>query len=403
MPRAGIIAAVIFLLPSAAAAADQVEELIKFDAETVSKLSVREAAPGSVTCAAAREGASPALALEFKRVPKAGYANVILPVNDKLAKDGAKYDGIVLKVKGDGSTTYGLVEIRTDGYKNIFQATFPLGSTQWRDVPVRWDEFFQMNDSEPDARMNLAGISNFSFGSRADWGDAKYEVKSIALAGIPARERRRAAAGTERLARSLEKLKEGQPVTIVALGDSITFGTKVPAEERPAKLYFNIVARGLEKSFAGAKVTTVNAGVGGDTIAEGLVRIGHQVAPSKPDLVMVLLGANDAMYGFPDSRVRSTMSELIDRLIESAPGADVLILGPAPISDKAGIPERYDAVFEKLASERNVAYFNLTPPLKALDKADYKNVFADNVHWAAYGHEVVGRAILGYILGLSRE
>jgi lysophospholipase L1-like esterase len=131
------------------------------------------------------------------------------------------------------------------------------------------------------------------------------------------------------------------------------------------------------------------------------VRVGHEVAPANPQLVTVLLGANDAIYGFPESRERKALSKLIDELLVTT-DAEILILGPTPITDKPGVPEAYDALYAKIAAAKRVAYLNLTPALGLLSKDDYKRAFADNVHWSEYGHKVLGKAVADYILELAK-
>ena len=94
----------------------------------------------------------------------------------------------------------------------------------------------------------------------------------------------------------------------------------------------------------------------------------------KPDLVLVLLGANDAIYTFTDKRVKHTMSILIDELLRTT-DADILLLGPSPIADKPGIPERYGKIYREIAEEKGIAYFDLAPVFSALADEDYRRAF----------------------------
>lgn len=372
--------------------------LMDFEGDAGAGLRTRESAAGSVRFDLKRDDERGGfLELTFTRGPKAGFAYVYLPVTRKLAGAAAGYDGLTFKVRGDGSGTFGLIEIRSDDYVNIFQAVFRLNSTEWSDVAIRWEEFFQLNERARQARIDWNALNVFALGSRAMWGTCRYAIDEVALAKIPLREPVRARDGAARLARTARKLRAGEELTLVALGDSITFGTKVPPEARASALYFAIVAAGLQEAFPGAKVKTVNAGVGGDIVAEGLLRVGHQVAVRNPDLVLVLLGANDALYEFAHERVRHTMSLLLDRLIETTQ-ADILLLGPTQITGKPGIPEGYGKIYEALAREKGVAYLDLSAALAALAKDDYKRALADNVHLSRYGHEVAGKAVLQHIL-----
>lgn len=393
-------ALLVFLAFSAALAAQESIVLADFESGA-DGIRLRESnnATGAVKyeLQAAPDG-NTSLALKFERVPNAGFAYVYLPFTKALAADAANFDGLSLAVKGDGSKTFGLIEIRTDQYVNIFQAVVPLTSTDWSTVTIRWDEFFQINDGTRQASINWKDLNVFAFGSRTRWGSCAFEVDDMKLARIPERpEPPKAPPGMRSLAPTREKLAAGGDFTLVALGDSITVGVKVPSNKRATDVYSARVARGLEEAFPAANVRHVNRGVGGNTIAEGLIRIGHEVAPENPDLVLVLLGANDAIYEFTDPRVRHTMATLLDRLIETT-DADILLLGPTQITNKPGIPERYATVYEELARQKGVAYFNLAPSLSVLARDDYKRALADTVHLSQYGHQVIAKAVLERIL-----
>ena len=80
------------------------------------------------------------------------------------------------------------------------------------------------------------------------------------------------------------------PLTIVALGDSLTAGLGLAADESfTARLERALEARGHD-------VDIVNAGVSGDTLSGGLARVDWSVGENA-DAVIVELGANDALRG----------------------------------------------------------------------------------------------------------
>ncbi|MEK9722632.1 MAG: GDSL-type esterase/lipase family protein, partial [Rhodospirillaceae bacterium] len=81
-----------------------------------------------------------------------------------------------------------------------------------------------------------------------------------------------------------------QPVTILAVGDSLTVGFGLA---QPDSFTVQLQAA-LRK--AGHDATVVNAGVSGDTTAGGRSRLAWALA-AKPDAVMIELGANDGLRG----------------------------------------------------------------------------------------------------------
>src|SRR2546422_6061000 len=109
-----------------------------------------------------------------------------------------------------------------------------------------------------------------------------------------------------------------QDRVIVAFGDSLTAGLGVPAEQSyPALLAARLRAEGYP-------YRVVNAGVSGDTTAGGLRR-GDWALRLGPEVVILELGANDALRGQDLNSVRSNLDQLVERF-QSARGR-VLISG----------------------------------------------------------------------------
>jgi acyl-CoA thioesterase I len=128
---------------------------------------------------------------------------------------------------------------------------------------------------------------------------------------------------------------------VLDFGDSLTAGLGLPASEAfPAKLEGWLHRRGI-----GARV--VNAGVSGDTTADGLARLDWALA-DKPDLVVLALGANDALRGINPSTVHDNLDKIIVKI--QASGARVLLLGMlAPSNWGEEYKHTFDGIFPELA------------------------------------------------------
>lgn len=97
------------------------------------------------------------------------------------------------------------------------------------------------------------------------------------------------------------------PLTIVALGDSLTAGLGLPGDQSlPARLETALRDRGHD-------VRIVNAGVSGDTASAGLARFDWAV-PDDAKAVIVALGANDALRGIPPDETRKALVAILDKL-----------------------------------------------------------------------------------------
>jgi acyl-CoA thioesterase-1 len=109
-----------------------------------------------------------------------------------------------------------------------------------------------------------------------------------------------------------------KPVRIVALGDSLTAGYMLkPADAFPEQLAKALTAKGYAVEIA-------NAGVSGDTTADGLDRFDWAV-PEGTEAVIVELGANDALRGIDPARTRANLDKIVSRL--RARNIEVLLAG----------------------------------------------------------------------------
>jgi acyl-CoA thioesterase I len=99
------------------------------------------------------------------------------------------------------------------------------------------------------------------------------------------------------------------PVKIVALGDSLTAGYGLPEKDGfVPRLQAALTAKGMT-----AEVT--NAGVSGDTAADGLARLDWSV-PDGTDAVIVELGANDMLRGLNPAVTRERLDAILQRLTQ---------------------------------------------------------------------------------------
>ena len=96
---------------------------------------------------------------------------------------------------------------------------------------------------------------------------------------------------TNRLKAVFEKARRGEPVTVAAVGGSITAGGRQTQD--PANRYIQHVARWFEVNFPNSKITFVNAGVGGTNSFYGAMRLQRDVLEKNPDLVIVEWAVNN--------------------------------------------------------------------------------------------------------------
>ena len=137
---------------------------------------------------------------------------------------------------------------------------------------------------------------------------------------------------------------------VLALGDSLYAGYGVSQSESfPAMLEHSLQQRGVP-----ARV--VNAGVSGDTSAGGLQRLAFTLdgLPRKPDLVLVGLGANDALRGLDPDETRRNLDAILAELQRRQ--IRVLLTGMmAPRSMGDQYFRSFDAIYPDLAKKYGAA------------------------------------------------
>lgn len=141
-----------------------------------------------------------------------------------------------------------------------------------------------------------------------------------------------------------------EALDIVGFGDSLMAGYQLESSDAfPNKLEEALRAEGYDVEIA-------NAGVSGDTTAAGLARLDWSV-PEGTDLVILELGANDALRGIDPATTEANLDAILTRLDER--GIPVVLAGMlSPPNMGEEYAERFNAIFPTLAEEHDVlAYY----------------------------------------------
>lgn len=140
-----------------------------------------------------------------------------------------------------------------------------------------------------------------------------------------------------------------EPITILALGDSLTAGPGLdPSAAFPARLEAALKARGHD-------VSVRNAGVSGDTAAQGAARLDWALTDDV-DAAIVELGANDALRGLPVNQAEAALNEILSKL--KAKGLPVLLAGMrAPPNLGPDYAGEFDGMYRRLAEAHGVAVY----------------------------------------------
>ncbi|MBA8837134.1 arylesterase [Ochrobactrum sp. RH2CCR150] len=138
-------------------------------------------------------------------------------------------------------------------------------------------------------------------------------------------------------------------VKVVGFGDSLMAGYLLPVNAAfPQQLEKALNDKGVE-------VSIENAGVSGDTTTGGLSRIDWSI-PDGTDLVILELGANDALRGIQPDITEKNLDDMLARLKER--GISVILAGMiAPPNMGKDYAAKFNPIYPKLAQKYGVPLY----------------------------------------------
>ena len=133
-------------------------------------------------------------------------------------------------------------------------------------------------------------------------------------------------------------------VHVLAFGDSLTAGYGLPPDQGFAPQLQDMLRRN------GLRAFVTNAGVSGNTAAQGRARLKWTLdgLKQKPDLAIVALGANDMLRGLPPRRMREDLDAILGELERRGIRFVVVGMLAAPNLGPAYSTE-YNGIFPDLA------------------------------------------------------
>ena len=178
-----------------------------------------------------------------------------------------------------------------------------------------------------------------------------------------------------------------EPVTIVVLGDSLTAGYGLDADDAfPARLQVALAADGVD-------AVVINAGVSGDTSAGGLSRLVWSMGDA-PDLAIIELGANDALRGLAPDATYENLSAILQWLDDQRiPGLLAGMLAPPNMGEDYG--RAFNAIFPALAANHGVPLY---PFYLAGVIGEPRLLQDDGMHPTPEGVELIAAGILPFVV-----
>ena len=99
----------------------------------------------------------------------------------------------------------------------------------------------------------------------------------------------------------------------------------------------------------------VNASISGETTEGGATQIDSAIEAFRPELIILELGGNDGLRGFPPARIKDNLLAIAQRARES--GAGVVLLGiRIPTNYGARYTQAFEAVYAEVANELGIEW-----------------------------------------------
>lgn len=133
--------------------------------------------------------------------------------------------------------------------------------------------------------------------------------------------------------------------TVLIFGDSLSAGYGMEVDQSwPALLQSRLELEGYEHK-------VVNASISGETSEGGAQRITGAISRYEPAVVVIELGGNDGLRGYPPQRLMKNLQAMIEQ--SRAAGAEVVLLG---IRIPTNYGPRYTRSFENVYRELATTY-----------------------------------------------
>ena len=164
--------------------------------------------------------------------------------------------------------------------------------------------------------------------------------------------------------------------TVLVFGDSLSAAYGIS----PAQGWVSLAAKRLPAGW-----TMVNASVSGETTAGGVRRLPEDLKRHKPAVVVIELGANDALRGQPIAAIRANLEKMI-RLTREARAEPVLVGLMIPPNYGIDYAAEFRDLFPALAAKHKVALV----PFLLQGVAEKRELFqADQLHPTAEAQHVI--------------
>ena len=169
---------------------------------------------------------------------------------------------------------------------------------------------------------------------------------------------------------------------ILLVGDSLSAAYNIPIEESWPVL--------LQQQLGRDRAELINASISGETTDGGRQRLPALLQRQQPDILILELGGNDGLRGYPFSRTRDNLAAMIEAARQS--DARVLLIGVRlPPNLGPAYNRRFQKIFADLAAQYDIAY--LPRFLEGVAASDAELMQSDGIHPTAAAQPILAQKV----------
>ncbi len=143
---------------------------------------------------------------------------------------------------------------------------------------------------------------------------------------------------------SLSTYSDIKTESLLIYGDSISAGYGMSKE----KQWSVILQEKINKE--NLKIKVINSSISGETTSGGLARLSQTIKSIQPDYLLLELGGNDALRGYPPKQIASNIAEMI-KIADSASTKVLLMQIKIPPNYGSRYQKAFESIYSSIADE----------------------------------------------------
>ena len=179
---------------------------------------------------------------------------------------------------------------------------------------------------------------------------------------------------------------------LLILGESISAGYGLKESENWVQLLENSLKR------SGQELQIINSSISGDTTIGGLSRIEIDLEEHKPNYVLVELGGNDALRGYPINKIKSNLLKIIEASVLAKANPIIMQIRIPPNYGKNYVAA-FESIYSEIAEERNIPILTFLLEKVALNKSLMQ---LDGIHPNQKAQQIIANQVEKELLSILR-